>query len=218
MKKQKDLLPWFVNNTLDERETRSIEAWLLEDPDARAKRDSMQEMARTIALQKTATPSIQVRNNIITIIEKPTKGLNGFRRWLLGVPLAILFFALLWVITQPGHQLEWSVQGGDAVAFRIYRTSSDETNFEFVEELPATPSKNVYEFSDPIVIPGQKYRYLVEAVDQNGIISTSQITVNDSMLVFTAQFAILLTSFFLAFGIITLIEEFKVPQIPLAVI
>ncbi len=158
------------------------------------------------------TPSLQVRAKIISDIQQPAVQQNSFSQWIWGVPLATLIFALLWLMIQPGNQLQWSVNGSEAAAFRVYRAPIGDTTFEFVDELPADPAQQSYQFADPLMIPGLNYNYAIETIDQFGNISISQVAASNSMMNFAAQIAILLTSFFLAFGMITIAQEITSPS------
>ncbi len=121
--------------------------------------------------------------------------------------MTVLFFSLLWLLIQPGNQLQWSVSGSEAVVFRVYRAPAGETNFILVDELTATPAQESYQFADPLLIPGQNFSYAIESIDQFGNTSVSQVASSNSMMVLASQIAILLTSIFLAFGMITIADE-----------
>ena len=211
MNKNKALFPWHINNTLSEKETLSVEFWLQSDSEADAYHDSVQQLASVIGTQELIKPSHQVRAKIVNSIQQPAQQRNGFSQWIWGVPLATLIFALLWLMIQPGNQLQWSVSGSNVAAFRVYRAPVGDTTFEFVEELPADPAQQSYQFADPLMIPGLNYNYAIETIDQFGNTSISQVAASNSMMVFAAQFAILLTSFFLAFGMITIAQELNYP-------
>lgn len=209
MNKNKELLPWYINRTLSEKESQSVEAWLQGDPGAGIHQNSIKQIARVINSQETITPSQHVRARILSDIQQPTRSRINTSQWVWGIPLVVLFFALLWLMIQPGNQLQWSVQGSDAAAFRVYRAPIGQSDFEFIEELPASPSQEIYHFADPLILPGQNYHYAIETVDQSGNTSISRVVINNSFMAAAAQFAILLTSLMLTFGMITIAKEFE---------
>ena len=216
--KNQPLLPWYINNTLTEAESHNIVVWLQDSPEAHAHCDSVQQISRVIAAQETVAPSIRVRSEIIAGIQQPVAKRKALVRWIWGIPLTVLFFVLLWLVIQPGNQLQWRTAGYEAAVFRIYRAKQGTTDFELLDEIQASPEQNIYQYADPVVLPGQNYHYVVEVTDQFGNSSSNQIAVNDSALVFAAQFAILLTSFMLTFGIITITQVITLPKLSLSAV
>jgi len=211
MNKKRALLPWYLNKTLSERETLNVESWLEHNPDANTYHDSIKSIAGSIRNQKEFSPSHQVQAKIISEIQQPARQPGTLSQWLWSVPLAAIIFALLWLTIQPGNQLQWSVRGSEPAAFRIYRAPVGNTTFELIDEIDAIPTQHSYKFADPVVLPGQNYHYAVESVDQYGNTSISQVASSNSMMVLATQFAILLTSLMLTFGMITIAQEFPSP-------
>ena len=82
-------------------------------------------------------------------------------------------------------------------------------DFTLIKELPASHTQQTYQFSDYLIVPGQNYQYIVEVLDQNGNTAFSQAVISQSMISLVAQAAILLTSFMLVFGLITVSEGNK---------
>ena len=211
MNKKRALLPWYINNSLSERETLNVESWLRHDPNANAYHDSIKLIAGSIQTQKEFSPSHQLRANIISKIQQPVRQPRSFSQWIWSIPLTAIIFALLWLSIQPGNQLQWSVRGSEPVAFRIYRAPVGNTTFELIDELDAVPTQQSYNFADPVILPGQNYHYAIETVDQFGNTSISQVASSSTMMVLATQFAILLTSLMLTFGMITIAQEITSP-------
>lgn len=209
MNKNRILLPWYINHSLTEAETSSVEFWLQNNPDAGAYQNSIQRIAGAIHCQNEVKPSLQVRAKVLSEISQIAQQTQNIWQWLWGIPLATLIFALLWLVIQPGNQLQWSVQGADAAVFRIYRAPVGDSNFKLVNELAANPIQQDYQFADPVILLGQNYNYAIEIIDQFGNTSISQVATSNSMTLLVAQFAILLTSFMLTFGMITIAQELK---------
>ena len=57
------------------------------------------------------------------------------------------------------------------------------------------------------MLPGQTYHYIIEAIGQNGGKSISPTVSSNTLEVFAAQIALLLSSFILTFGTITIAQE-----------
>ncbi len=212
MKNIKDFLPWYINKTLTKSETLEIESWLQGDPKADLYQDSVQQIAEVLSKQSVISPSHQVRAKILNSIHKPVPQSNRFLQWIWGIPLTLLIFSLLWLIIQPGNLLQWSVRDTNAAAYRVYRAPVGGTTFTFVEELPAYPSQQFYQYSDPALIPGQNFNYAIEIVDRLGNTKISQVSSTNTMMALSSQIALLLASFILAFGMITIAQEINFPR------
>ena len=217
MNKNKFLLPWYVNNTLSEKETLLVESWLQSDSEADAHQNSVQQVAAAAVSQVEHPPSRQVEIQLFTQIRQPVTKPVDWQAWAWGAPVAALLFVILWLVIQPGVQLQWSVGGDQLSAFRIYRAPVGSASFELLEEIPAA-GQQTYQYADWAVFPGQTYRYRVEAVDQSGSTALSTAVASSTWIAFAAQTAILLTSFMLAFGIVTIVQEIKVPKLSLTAV
>jgi hypothetical protein len=109
--------------------------------------------------------------------------------------------------------LQWSSIENTPASFRIYRAAAGSEQFELIEELPASPHQHSYHFSDFLLIPGRNYQYLIEVRDQWGNTSLSQVAMSDSTMILASQIALLLTSFMVTFGLITIMQEFDISEI-----
>jgi len=206
----KELLPWYLNESLTTKEKEAVEAWLQRDEQAQGMQETADIIREAIVSQPNQAPSRQVKTQLLAKIHQPQPRksfLSAPLAW--GLPVATLLFALLWLLVRPGTQLQWSVDGDNLSAFRIYRAPAGSTTFELIEELPASVEQQTYEYSDLAVFPGQTYHYVLEITDRNGRTTLSPVIANNSLSTFAAQFAILLTSFVLTFGMITIAQEIK---------
>ena len=219
MNAPKDLLPWYLNESLTTKEKEAVEAWLQRDEHAQRFHEATQITRKAVVSQAPQTPSRQVETQLLAKIRQPQPRksfLSAPLAW--GLPVAALLFALLWLLVRPGTQLRWSVDGDNLSAFRIYRAPAGSTTFELIEELPASVEQQTYQYSDLAVFPGQTYHYVLEITDRNGRTTLSPVIANNSISTFAAQFAILLTSFVLTFGMITIAQEIKTfPQSQLSI-
>lgn len=209
MNKFKSLLPWSTNDSIAEKETCSEDAsWQrLTIPDIPY--EKIQKVAQTIRSQKLHTPSPEVITKILAKADQPVRNRWIFTSWLWGIPLMLLIFSLLWLVLQPGNQLQWVALGNRPATFHIYRAPSGTNGFKLIEELPVNPTQQSYQYADAFVLPGQNYQYRIEVRDQSGNTITSSTAIGNTWMTSVSQIAILLTGFMLTFGIITIVEEIK---------
>lgn len=213
MNDQEFLLPWYINESLSADEQKNVEAWLQRDPKAAVVLHTTQQIASTATTQDHKEPALRVESHLLARIRQPKGKQAGIFQWAWSFPLAVLIFAVLWAFVQPGTQLQWSVTGDDLAAFRVYRAPADSTTFELLDEVPAASEKTKYEFTDgSALLPGKPYHYVIEIVAQNGRTAVSPAVVSNTLITLSSQFAILLTSFMLTFGMITIVRELKFPM------
>ena len=154
-------------------------------------------------------PSSRVEIRLFNQISTPKRQSVKLLRWAWSIPLAILLFAILWMVSQPGAQLAWTATDSELTEFRIYRSAIGRNGYELVEEMPANDNQGHYQFSDHRLIPGLTYTYIIEGITTNGnSVRTSALTIR-TISTLASQFAILLTSFILTFGMITIAKELK---------
>ena len=209
MKGAKSLLPWYVNGSLDVEERQVVETWLQGDDDAAEMQRELQQFSAMMNRQEDRMPPRRVDARLFSQIRKQPSRWSGFLQWLWGFPVAVLLFALLWLIVQPGAQLQWSVRGDTVSEFRVYRAPVGSTTFELVATLPAVAGQRSYQYRDLAIFPGKSYHYTIEIVDQAGNISRSPVVASnpwESLVVYTT---IVLTSFVLTFGMIAIASEAK---------
>ena len=212
MKKQEKLLPWYINNTLSEEEKTSVEEWLERDIRAAAKHHKVQQIATVVESSKKLSPSTRIDTRSL-IRSHESNGRNWKAKpFVWGTPIAVIVFLLLWLFLQPGPHLQWSIQGVGVAAFRIYRAPLGSEQFELIEELPAEPTQQTYQYADSFVAPWKSYQYLIEVRDSNGTTILRRAATNDSLMTITPHIAILLTSLFLTFGMISLTQEIKLSR------
>lgn len=200
-----DLIPWFVNGSLDADETKIVETWLTESPFANNQLEIWKMIQATVRTQKILTPPASIWNSLIEDVNETRKrSIIIWQKWIftgVGIGLAILVFITLWGFVQPGVRLQWSVRGQAPVAFRIYRAPTDSDEFTLIRELKSRGELLDYQFIDTLVIPGSGYTYRVEAVDDMGSVGYSQVIIRDTIDALPLQIVILLTS--VIFGVST---------------
>jgi hypothetical protein len=209
MDKNKPLLPWYINRTLPERERDAVEVWLQRDPDAKTHYQETQQLAQIVQSQVKKTPHDHTRTSLLLQIrQQPIRSDIGIHPWFWATPLMLLIFSILWLIVQPGTQLRWSTSGNMPAAFRIYRAPAGSQSYQLLKEITVNSLQYRYQFTDrTAVLPGQTYNYVIEAIGNNGGKSISPIVSSNTLEVFTAHLALLLTSLILTFCTITIVQE-----------
>jgi hypothetical protein len=212
MDEHKSILPWYINKTLTENEKNSVEFWIQQNPKGQQEYQTAHRISQITKTQEEYEPSKEVKTRIFSQIQqkKSTARQYSPNTLIWGGPILVLIFILLWLIIQPGTQLQWSTIGSTPASFRIYRAAAGSEQFELIEELPASSHHNSYYYSDFLLVPGQNYQYIIEVRDQWGNTSLSQVAMSDSMMILASQIALLLTSFMLTFGLITIMQESKI--------
>ena len=193
MKKLKSLLQWQADKPLAEKDPFSADEKILQ----------------AVRSQEMQTPSPHVLIRLLDEVGRPPKQFWLSQPWLWGIPMMMLIFSLLWLVLQPGNQLQWVAVGSQPATFRIYRAPARTMAFELIEELPANPHQQTYQYADALVFPGLTYQYRIEVRDQRGNTISSSTAISNAWMTSATQIAILLTGFMLTFGIITIVEEIK---------
>jgi hypothetical protein len=182
-----DILPWYLNHSLSEREQLAAEELARQSPQQLAAWQAVRSAALS---QPTRVPSATARQRVLA----QTRVKARTPRWLpvlSGAVLAVLALLLLWNVVQPGIGLQWSVAGTVPAAFRVYRAPAGSDRFEFVREVPAQAGIMDYTYVDTALWPGQEYQYRVEAV--NAETASATIAANGAE-VLPAQLAIVFSS------------------------
>jgi hypothetical protein len=207
MKKLKSFIRWHTNQKPSEQTVTFKDSRLHLDAEANFTQERVQKVARAVRSQDVHTPSPQVIDRILSEVNSVSKYRWAETPWVWGIPVMLVIFSLLWLLLQPGNQLQWFTQGNQPATFKIYRAPAGTAAFKLIEEVPATPYQLTYQYADTLVLPGQTYEYLIEVRDQHGNTITSRTAISNTRLTSIIQIAILLTGFMLTFGIITIVQE-----------
>ncbi len=197
----RQLLPWYINHTLNAAERQQVEHWLAEQPAAAQELQVWQQVRSAANSQPQVKPPSALRHQIMAEVKaiRRSSSLPQWMPWLSGLALTLLVLLALWNILQPGIDLQWSVSGKQPAGFLIYRAPLDSDQFEVVREVPVQPGHAHYTFIDMALSPGQAYQYRVETATREAVSAT--ITVS-SVEVLPLQILIILSS--LASGLATI--------------
>ncbi len=210
-----NLLPAYINATLNPIQRKIVAWWLDRDESARATAENLKTLQSAVQRQPRAIPpsgvlqriqtQIQVRQTEPARTNKPFPNALAPSRTALGFPvlllslIALIFTAVvIWQTLPPGIVLQWSIEGQMPESFRIYRaevnpnTAINTAQFELIEELPATGTETQYTFTDFRLLPGHQYLYRVEGLNAAGQSAASQTISGQGVDALPGQLAVLL--------------------------
>lgn len=202
-----DLLPWLLNHSLPAADQPSAEDQARRSPEQLTAWQAVRSAAVSQPLQ---APPLAVRQRLLARAQVKSKMPRGLPV-LSGAVLAVLALLLLWNVVQPGIGLQWSVNGALPAAFRIYRAPAGSDRFEIVREIPAQSGIIDYSYVDTALMPGQSYRYRVEAV--NAETASATIAANGVDLLPT-QLTIVLSSLLVGVAGAYVLREAALPRRP----
>lgn len=215
LKRLESLLPWFLNQTLPPAEQEAVGRGLEENPLLRASLHKWQQLQRLVKAQPLQSPPATVKAQLMTRIRacnlphRQVLPLWFVRGW--GILLAVTTLLLLWGLLQPGVQLQWNVQAGRAIAFRIYRAPAGSTDFALLYEVTNPPIAPTYRFVDTAIWRGRAYTYRIVAFGPEGARVFSNEVTTDIFTALPGQLAVLLTSLMLGYSAVKFIEQWPIP-------
>lgn len=203
-----ELLPWYLNQTLAPEEERLVEEWLQADPARAARLAALRQTRLAVTGQPKIQPAPAVRAQLLARVraDRPRRSIGARLAWVWGTALAVMVLCVLWLVVRPGLNVEWSVQGQGASAFRVYRAPVGTGQFELIQEVIAQPGQTNYVVTDLAPMPGQVYTYLIEAVTPDGNPIISQSVIGNGLDVLPAQLALLVTSLIAGYSFILLVR------------
>lgn len=212
-------IPWYVNKSLPAKESIEIEKEVNRDTHARDQKTAWEQIQTALINQPIKNPPPIVEQRVFASIHessiKVTQKRYGGWEFLSGILLTVSILIILWLAIQPGVVLQWSSKPDGVIAYRIYRTTKINNQFELIKEIPFRSGNQQYNFVDCLLYPGQKYLYKVEEVHSNGKISSSPIVNGHSEDVFPAQLALLVTSIIAGFGLVIFTKKLPLASVDL---
>lgn len=219
MKAQKpnDLLPWYINGTLQDDEQRAVEALLHESEPARLEASRLKSLARQVRIQPAARPGAalwaDIRTRIADPALQPVRALSARASWLVGAAMTAVLLVVLWLAVRPGVMLEWQVSGAAPSAFKIYRAEVGSDSYALIREVPADAEITDYRYIDASLLPLHSYVYRVEGVGETGRLALSTPITTSPFTALPGQAAVVLASLLLAYTSISLINYLPRPYI-----
>lgn len=208
-----ELLPWYLNGTLDEAERQAVEAELRVNPELQQELNAWRLLRSAAQSQPQVEPPPALLAGLLRRVEiRPGRqtalrpALARLGNGLIGCAVAALIWLALWWIIQPGVELRWAAQGEAVQSFRVYRAETAEGDFQLLRELPAAATTPEYNFTDTASLPWSKYQYLVEAVTLSGQSVFSRVIEGDSSGVILLQGLLLFTSLAVGASLVMLVS------------
>lgn len=201
------VLPWYVNDTLGEREREEVERWLAGEPGAAEDLASWQRLHAAVQSLPLQEPPAPLRGRVLAqVAGSGVPRVPQVRSWALGVALSLVVLLLLWGVARPGIVLQWEVHARTVTAFRIYRAPAGSGEFELLREVEARPEEREYTYVDLRSVPVQTYVYRVEGVGAAGQLLRSAAVTISGQEALPAQVAVILVSLAAGWGGIVLTE------------
>lgn len=212
----KELLPFYLNGSLSRDENQQIEAWLRQDLAARQELASWREIQLAVSGQDGLMPTNRAYQALMDRIQSSPEQVTVSSRLRLqpGKVLGALLITLivlygLWKAVAPGIALEWSLQGEGVSAFKVYRATAGQAQFDLISEIPARVGTDRYSYVDVHLLPGKDYIYRVEGIGLAGDLAASKSIVSNSMGVLPGQLAVLLASLLVGLWSVNIFSSFS---------
>jgi hypothetical protein len=200
-----ELIPWYLNGTLNRREYEEVEDFVNNDPEGRSALEDWRRVRLLIHVEERKTPPAGIEVRIFDRIRSQSlEQLGIFHPYALGLSLVIL--VLLWAILRPGVILQWRMSDDQVTSFRIYRSEVDGSNYQLLDELPVNASGSDCSYVDLFIWPLKEYIYYVEGINAIGGSGISQVISSPALIALPGQLALICASFFIGYGVVLLIH------------
>ena len=178
-----ELIPGYLNGTIDLSDRHSLEQLMEKDPRIMAELAAWKAIQAGVKSQPTLTPSGEVLSGLLGSIHSgETLRSKDQSKWFarsIALSLALLVFLGLWWLVRPGVVLGWKVSGELPTEFILYRAHLGSENFKLIHKVAAQQDVNYYEYTDLVILPGQAYQYKVEGIGSfGGVILSRSVTIN----------------------------------------
>jgi hypothetical protein len=216
-------LPAFLNGTLDPVRRRIVSMLIQRDESMKNEVHRLMLLRSSVRAQPVLTPDPGVLRRIKESASHTNRqtSLKWRPALLWSAVIGVLAAAalLLWQALPPGLEISWSLAGQTPDSFRIYRApvgSSQSGDFSLIGELPAQEGVARYDYTDLRLLPGQQYRYQVQAVDSLGNMVTSEAMIGDALDALPRQLAFFAIFVMLLFAAFTVLRQYRIKPPPLA--
>lgn len=200
-----DLIPWYLNGTLEGKELEDVDDFVHNDPEGQAALDEWKQVHRLIHTEAQKNPPAGIEEQIFDRIRSQSFAQLGiFHPYALSLSFVIL--ALFWAIFRPGVILQWSISDNQITSFRIYRSEVDGSNYRLLDEIPANAADPICSYVDLFILPMKEYVYYVEGVNLRGTSGISQVISSPALVALPGQLSLLFASFFIGYGVVLLIR------------
>ncbi|MDX9955555.1 MAG: hypothetical protein RBT75_15755 [Anaerolineae bacterium] len=215
IKKLESYLPWYVNRTLTAAANQKVTQGLQENPELGHSLQEWETVQSLVKKQPLQQPSPAVQERLMARVRAcnlPQRNIIPLwfsRAW--GITLAITALLFLWVMLQPGVQLQWSVNQAQIAAFNIYRAPAGSVDFALLYAATDPPRAREYRFVDTALWNGRAHSYRIVALGAEGQALFSNEVMTGAHTALPGQLAVILTSIIIGYGAVMLIENWPTP-------
>jgi hypothetical protein len=192
-KAAEEIIPWYINESLNDEETRLTEMQLTSDSDLRDALIKWKKIGNMVKQQPVYQPDAGIEKRLLNVITKQT--VNPIRHiHIYAIIITMLILVVSWFVIKPGIVVEWKVNNDKFNTFRIYRAEENSGNYQIVYETSAASSNKEYQFIDAVLLPWHSYSYFVEGSDDLETIALSQTLTGHAINVLPTWIVIILLS------------------------
>ena len=207
LKYYKSLIPWYLNQTLDEKETREIDALISKSLISQHSISKTKAIMDVIRDEDLLIPPAKVKANLLEKIHTTQntaqeKLFSNLFDTIGSIAIYIAIFLFLWIIFQPGIVIHWPLPNQTkAQSITIYRAENTTLDYKKVGEMKPAVTPREITLKDPLIIPFLSYKYRINITDELGNTYSQEITFQTSWNVLLYNIILLSTSLILVAGI-----------------
>lgn len=192
-KAAEEIIPWYINESLNDEETRLAEMQLSSDLDLRDALIKWKKIGSLVKQQSVYQPDAGIEKRLLAVITRQT--VNPIRNiHIYAIIIAMLILVVSWFVVRPGIVVEWKVNNDKFNTFRIYRAEENSDNYQIVYETSTASRNKEYQFIDAVLLPWHSYTYFVEGRDDLETIAFSQTLTGHAINVLPTWIAIIILS------------------------
>lgn len=177
-RKIRELLPWYLNGTLDPRERNAVEKCLHNEDQIITELEEWRAYQALVKILPQQKPSKVVLSRIKYNLQSQRlmfQVIPSWLSWIMGGVLALVLFLVFWISLQPGLVLQWTVLGNIPEVFQIYRIKPKSGEYRLIGEIEANPEIINYKYTDSPILFSGEYQYKIEGLynSENQILQES---------------------------------------------
>jgi hypothetical protein len=204
----RELIPWYLNGTLNGDERKAVENYIHTDPRGKQLFEEWTRVRDYMIDQGMLSTSLILESELVSKIKRQgATQISMVHPYALGLALAILI--ILWTILRPGVVLNWKVSGGEVTSFRIYRSIEGSNEFRLLDDIPVHNGEANFRYVDIVSLPFIDYTYYIEGFFQATSVGISQVVTGNPVVALPGQLALVCASLFMGYGIVILIRNQK---------
>jgi hypothetical protein len=192
------LIPWYFNGSLSEKERQKVDNELANDPILRETMADWKRLGWFVGHQTNLQPSEDLEDVLLRRVNAQSRN-TYFYAHIYAIFMAAAILLVLWAVFRPGISLQWSAYGDRVDSFRIYRSINDSSNYELIYETSAGKTDTHYSYVDTFLIPWSSYSYVVGGIKSGEEFALSEKVSSRAISVLPGQLALIITSLILGY-------------------